>query len=84
MLRAYIISTAITLVIFTINSLAIRARLKREGYKKKDSNASIFEVLQASIYLFIPILNIITALTVQFKDREVYEKVKASYTKMEG
>lgn len=84
MLKAYIISTIITIVIFIINSLAIRAKLKREGYKKKDSNTSIFEVLQACIYLFIPLLNIITAMTMQFKNEEMYEKVRASYAKTEG
>ena len=78
MLEFYLYSTLFSAAITIISGLAIKARLKREGYVMK-FETSIWEKLYAWMHLVIPILNILIALAFVFKHEEVYKGQKEKY-----
>ena len=78
MLKFYIISTVICFLVTAISLLAMATELKREGYKSKIHYAWI-EILQASLILYVPVINIVLALYLIFQYNEVLTKVKSNW-----
>jgi uncharacterized membrane protein len=80
MLKFYLISTFISVMVFIISVVALGYRLKREGYIATETY-TFWESLHSSLPILAPILNIIIALGCIFNSDEAYEKVKSKRIK---
>ena len=80
MLKIYLISCLITLVITLIIAKAMEDEFKKEGYDVKKSDLSICEMIKNSLWAFIPIVNILVLLVMILS----YETVKKEVIKKLG
>jgi hypothetical protein len=74
MLRFYIISTIISIVIIIVCSKAMLNKAKCEGVASERKKYSIAEKMQRMIPLLIPIFNIFLALIFIFCEEELYKR----------
>jgi uncharacterized membrane protein len=70
----------VSAAVYIISSKAIKAELKREGYTSKNKS-SVWELLQASLYLIIPVFNIILAVLVLLMFDYFKEQVKQDFSR---
>lgn len=75
MLKFYIYSLVITSLVMIISGLAMKERLKREGYKYT-KKYSLFELIHGFLPALIPIFNIFLAFIFIFKYEELFAKMK--------
>lgn len=75
MIKFYIISTFISIFILLINGKTMDSRLIEEGYISH-TKYSFIEKLRLSLYMFIPILNILLTFVVLFNYEETYNALK--------
>lgn len=75
MLKIYLTSIVISIVICLITDKSVTAKLKREGLKLKEKS-SFIEEIRAWLYFFIPLFNILIAIVCLFAYDEIYQKTK--------
>ncbi len=74
MIKFYIVSTIICLLVSLVTIKALVNKLKREGYKS-DEKSSMVEFVHRLLPMFIPLFNIFLALFIVFGADKVYKEL---------
>jgi len=76
MLKVYLISSIISIVVSTISLQALANKVKREGYIILKEKSSLAEKMKLIILFFIPIFNILLMLISLFGDELIINNLK--------
>jgi hypothetical protein len=76
MLKVYLISVAISIIVGLICSSALEDKLKREGYTIIKQKSSFAEKLKILLYFFVPIVNIFLIIFFLFGEEYIIDKLK--------
>lgn len=85
MLKVWLITSAICMIISIISAKAINNEMKRDGYIIKKIKFSISEKIRLLIYFCIPVYNIIITLVLLFMGKKIKEEgiKQGKYVKIE-
>lgn len=72
MLKIYLASVIICIVVCEISSRATAARLRREGYRRTGKK-SIWERMRNMLPLFIPVFNLLVVIAMILLEEKVHE-----------